>query len=157
MDYRYTRDVLDIHLEHHWLYPELMQAVHLAPVMPVVDCGTVQEPSMTILDLRGVVPIARHCRGGEDTGEVIVVDPALRAVPVTGCDVYRALRAVPVIGCDADSALRAVPVTGCDADPALRTVPVTGRGHEQTLDEMSLVLRAAPVTGCGRDWTLDET
>ena len=129
MDVNYTcmRGATDIHLdascrgldyEHYSLYPELMKAENHALNTPVVDCGTVQGPYKTILDLCGAVPIARACCEGEHAGED--VEPALCAAPVTGCNEQQQQQPQQQQSC-------AVPVTGCVAD-SLRSVRGPGNG-----------------------------
>ena len=65
VDYKYMRNVMDMHLgvgcrdpeyEHVWLYSEVMGALESTLNESVPVCGTVREPYNAFADLRGAIP-----------------------------------------------------------------------------------------------------
>ena len=88
VDYRYMRDASLFHpglnhkdpgYEHHWLFPELLNADNVENAVPAISIGSFASPNLARIDMVNEVFVAydrRACEGQEDLP---------RAAPVTGC------------------------------------------------------------------------
>ena len=141
VDYKYMRDVMDMHpgvgcrdpeYEHHWLYPELITVVDHALKKPVFRYRPLKKPYNRILDLGDAVPTSHGYKRRINLRREL--EPALCVVLATGCD--------------AQLQAGAVPGTGCADDFSTRAVPGTGRAHNWIGDETPVEDSMAETGGC---------